>query len=154
MRRWTIARVTAALLAASAAGCGPGVDLRNGLQVSTVASGWHDLGHDKVVPAFSFTLTNVSAQTLAVLQVNARFHSADEGNPWGEQFITVSGSRGLPSGATTDTLRVAAPHGYTGDGVQLMVGHFAPTTVEIVAKYGPEPWTRIGEFPIAGHILR
>jgi len=89
----------------------------------------------------------VSDQKLVVLQVNARFHTDDNTNPWGEQFITAAGSAGLTPGAATDVLRVAAPHGYTGDGVQLMAPHFAATTVELVANTGASSGRRSASSP-------
>ena len=57
--------------------CGPAVDLTKGLQILDVSTGWFDAGivngQNKLVPAISFKLKNVSDQKLTVLQVNVLF---------------------------------------------------------------------------------
>ena len=93
------------VLSLVALGCGPRVDLTKGLQLLTVSSGWYDAGlfngQNKLVPSVSFTLRNVSSETLASLQVNAIFHVVGKPDELGSGFLTAAGSRGLASGATT-----------------------------------------------------
>src|SRR5450759_4129663 len=100
------------------AGCGPKVDLTKGLQLAVVQTGWFDTGVvdglTKLIPSVSFTLKNVSDQSLGGLQVNAVFRHVNENNDWGNGFMTVAGSEGLAPGATTKTLTVRSHLGYTG----------------------------------------
>jgi len=57
---------------AFAGACGPSVDLTKGLHLEAVSTGWLDAGvvdgKNKVVPAVSFKLKNVSDQPLKTLQ--------------------------------------------------------------------------------------
>jgi hypothetical protein len=129
--------------------CGPTVDLAEGLRLEAVSTGWAGVGGDKVVPAFAFTLTNVSNRTLVALWVTLRFRSADEIDEWGTAFRTVAGSRGLAPGATTDALVLHAPHGYVGRGADRLVANFAPAKVEVFARYAANRWVAIGEYGIA-----
>src|ERR1700681_4313140 len=89
-------------------GCSPTVDLTKGVQIQIVASGWLDAGivdgKNKIVPAVSFTLKNVSDQTLVSLQVNGVFRRTSEKEEWGSGLLTAAGSSGLAPGATTAPL--------------------------------------------------
>ena len=68
-----LAAVLASVLFVSACG-GPPVDLKQGLQIDIVATGWYDAGivdgKNKLVPSITFKLKNVSDQKLPMLQVN------------------------------------------------------------------------------------
>ena len=55
----------------------PTIDLRTGLQVEAVSAGWSSVGADKIVPALSLQLKNMSDQKLVVLQLILRFRSVD-----------------------------------------------------------------------------
>jgi len=83
--------------------CGPSVDLTKGVQVEALSTGWFDAGvvdgKNKVVPALSFKLKNVSDQPLKTLQVNAVFRRVSRDEEWGSGFRTVAGSVGLAPGA-------------------------------------------------------
>src|SRR5260221_3586662 len=96
MRVWAPAFLVASVLVS---GCGPAVDLSKGLQVLDVSSGWHDAGlvngSNKLVPAVTFKLHNVSDQSLGTLQVNALFRRVNEKDEWGSGFVTAAGSSGL-----------------------------------------------------------
>ena len=142
------------------AGCGPAVDLTKGLQVLNVTTGWYDAGlvngQNKLVPSVSFTLTNVSDQTLSSLQVNALFRFVNDPDELGSGFLTAAGSRGLAPGATTTTLTIRSQQGYTStDPRQDMLhnSHFVDAKVELSAKYGSGEWTRIGVYPIARQLM-
>jgi len=124
------------------------------LQVETVASGWTSVRSDKVVPALSLRLKNISDQKLVVLQLNVRFRSVDEKDEWGFTFRTVTGSEGLPPGAKTDTLTLRAPFGYVGRGADRMVANFAEAKVEVFAKYASTPWTPVAEYRIERQLMR
>src|SRR6185436_13518476 len=98
--------------------CGPTVDLTHGLQIDVVSTGWHQsIGNReqiKLVPAVSFNVKNVSDQKLGMLQVNAVFKRIDQDHEWASGFLTAAGSDGLAPGASTNTMFVASPLGYTG----------------------------------------
>ena len=68
--------VVSLLGALTLSACGPTVDLTKGLQVLDVSTGWKDVGvqddgMNKLVPALTFKLKNMSDQPLRTLQVNA-----------------------------------------------------------------------------------
>jgi hypothetical protein len=142
-------------------GCGAKIDLSKGLQVIDVSSGWFDAGivngQNKLVPALSFKLKNVSGQTLKVLQVNALFHRLNEKDEWGSAFLPVTGSEGLAPDAATPVLTARSQLGYTGSDQSredmLHNSHFVDAKVELFAKYGSNQWTRLGEFPITRQLI-
>jgi hypothetical protein len=148
------------LLAFVSAGCGPTVDLTKGLQVQIVDSGWFDLGHvngqNKLVPTVTFTLKNISNQTLSVLQVQGIFRRVNETEEWGNAFITVPGS-GLAPGATTAAIVIRSQLGYTGSDQSrqemLQNSHFVDAKVDVVAKYGSTQWVKVGSYPITRQLL-
>lgn len=143
------------------AGCGPTVDLTKGLQLAVLGTGWFDAGivngQTKLVPTVSFTLKNVSDQPLGTLQVNAVFRHVNENDDWGSGFLTVTDSDGLAPGATTATLTIKSPLGYTGrDQTRLEMlanTHFVDVKVELFAKYASTQWVRVGLVPIARELL-
>src|SRR5215510_14363629 len=100
------------------AACGPTVDLTKGLEVSIVNTGWYDAGivngQNKLVPAVSFTLKNISEQKLVSLQVNALFRRVTENDEWGSELVIAAGSSGLPAGQMSGVLTAKSPRGYTG----------------------------------------
>ena len=136
--------------------CSPGISLATGLQVDSASTGWLDVtagGRDKVVPALSLKLKNVSNQRLRVLLVNAHFHSADDVEEWGTGFLTAAGSEGLAPGATTGTIVLKGEYGYTGAGVQRMIDKFVETKVDLFVKYGAERWTPVGEYTVPRQLM-
>jgi hypothetical protein len=155
------ARLLFVLAVAAASACGKPIDLTKGLLVQSVASGWFDAGvvdgQNKLVPSISFTLKNVSDQTLTTLQVNALFHRVSEPkNEWGAGFLTVAGSAGLAPGAETPTLTVKSTLGYKGTDPReklLTNSQFVDATVDLFVKYGPTQWTKIGQFPITRRLI-
>jgi hypothetical protein len=146
---------------ASFTACGPAVDLTTGLQVTIVNSGWYDLGivngQNKLVPAVSFRLRNVSDQTLVSLQVNALFRRVTENDEWGSELVIAAGSDGLSAGGSTVALMAKSPRGYTGSDQSrqemLQNSHFVDAKVDLFAKYGSTQWTRLGSYPIARQLL-
>jgi hypothetical protein len=161
MRVWLRACLAGLLLAATSVACGPTVDLTKGLQIVDVSTGWFDAGlvngQNKLVPAISFKLKNVSDQKLSVLQVNVLFKRVNDPAEWGNGFITVVGSSGLAPGATTDTLTIKSNLGYTGSDQtrqeMLKNAHFVDARVEFFAKYGSVQWVKLGEFPVARTLI-
>lgn len=140
--------------------CGPAVDLKKGLQIDLVATGWFDAGivdgKNKLVPSVSFTLKNLSDQKLAVLQVNALFRRVAENDEWGSGLISVAGSDGLAPGATSAVLTIRSQLGYTGTesrAEMLSNSQFVDAKVSLFAKYGSTQWTPVADFPIMRQLI-
>jgi hypothetical protein len=147
-------------VAVSGSACGPAVDLKKGIEIELVSSGWFDAGivngQNKLVPSVSFRLKNVSDQRLAVLQVNALFHRVSESDEWGSGLVTVAGSEGLAAGATTPVLTIRSQLGYTGPETRadmLKNSQFVDAKVNLFAKYGSTQWTPIAEFPVSRQLI-
>jgi hypothetical protein len=144
-----------------ASGCGPTVDLTKGLQVQIVSTGWFDAGlveggQNKLLPTVSFTLKNLSDQSLPVLQLNALFYRVNETDEWGSGFMTVAGSEGLAPGATTRTVTIRSQLGYTGTEARadmLRNSQFVDARVKLFAKYGSVQWVLLVESPISRQLL-
>jgi hypothetical protein len=149
------------MLFASSTACGPTVDLTKGLEVTVVNSGWFDLGiingQSKLVPTVVFTLRNMSDQKLVTLQINALFRRVTENTEWGSGFLTVAGSQGLASGATSDPITIKSQLGYTGSDQSrqemLQNSQFVDAKVELFAKYGSTQWVKVGAFPITRQLM-
>src|SRR5262252_400227 len=156
-----LVRLLLTVAAVSSAACGPTVDLTRGLQITIVTTGWYDAGiingQNKLVPAVSFTVKNVSEQKLVSLQVNALFRRVTENDEWGSELVTAAGSSGLPAGESSGVMIVKSPRGYTGSDQSrqemLQNSHFVDAKVDLFAKYGSTQWTRIGTYPITRQLL-
>ncbi len=140
--------------------CGPTVDLKQGLQVQDVSTGWFDAGivngQNKLVPSVTFKVHNTSDQKLVTLQVNVLFRRVTEKDEWGSGFVTAAGADGLAPGASTGLLTVKSQLGYTGSESRqemLQNKQFVDAQVELFAKYGSGQWTRVGDYPIARQLL-
>jgi len=149
-------------LALLATGCGgPAVDLKQGLKIDIVDTGWFDAGivegKNKLVPTVSFTVKNVSDQKLVSLQMMASFFRvSDTSSEWGNNLLNVAGSEGLAPGATTPTLTIKSPLGYTGTDARadmLKNAIFVDAMVKLVAKYAATQWTHIREVPIERKLI-
>ena len=143
-------------------GCsGPTVDLKQALQIDIVGTGWFDAGvvdgKNKLVPTVSFTVKNVSDQKLVSLQMMASFFRVtDKASEWGNGLVNVAGSEGLAPGATTATLTMRSPLGYTGTDPRTDMLHnaqFVDAIVKLVAKYAATQWTHVREVPIERKLL-
>jgi hypothetical protein len=143
-------------------GCtGPTVDLKKGLEINVVDTGWFDAGivdgKNKLVPTVSFTIKNVSDQKLVSLQMMASFFRvSDTASEWGNSLLTVAGSDGLAPGATTPMLTMKSPLGYTGTDPRsdmLKNAQFVDAMVKLVAKYAATQWTHVREVPIERKLI-
>jgi len=157
INRWVIALSSSVLFAA----CGPTVDLKTGLTVERLSTGWLDAGivngSNKLVPTISFALTNVSGNTLPAVQVNAVFRREGDTKEWGADFRSVAGTDGLTPGAVTRAVVLRSPVGYTGNDPRadlLRNAAFVDAKVDLFAKYGSAQWVRLGEFPIERQRIR
>ena len=149
-----------AVLAVGWAGCGPRVDLKKGLEVVDVSTGWTDVGlingQNKLVPSVSFKLRNTSDRKLDSLQANVVFRRLSDETEWGSLFVRVTGSEGLAPSAASQTLSASSQHGYTGAEPRqqmLQNSHFVDGRVLLFAKYNNTQWTPIGEFPVTRQLL-
>jgi hypothetical protein len=147
-------------IAGFSCGCAPAVDVTKDVHVEGVSTGWVRAGvvdgRNKLVPAVSFRLKNVSDQRLPALQVNAVFRRVTETSGWGDGFRNVAGSDGLPPGAATGPLTIEAQLGYTGlesADALLRNSQFVDAKVDVFAKYGSNQWARLGEYPVARQLL-
>jgi hypothetical protein len=150
----------AGLLLTTSVSCAPDVDLKKGLQILDVSTGWFDAGlvngQNKLVPAITFKLKNVSDQKLSVIQVNVLFKQVNNPAEWGSGLLSVVGSKGLAPGATTETLMVKSDHGYTGEDARqdmLKNSQFVDARIEFSAKYGSVQWTRLADFPVTRTLI-
>jgi hypothetical protein len=152
-RRWHLILASAVL----AIGCGgPPVDLRQGLEITVVSTGWFDAGlvdgKNKLVPSVTFTIKNLSDQGLTSLQMmGSFFRVSDTNSEWGNTLLSVTRSDVLAPGATTPPLTLRSPLGYTGSEPRdemLQNSHFVDAMVKLVAKYGSVQWTHVKEVPI------
>lgn len=150
------------LFALFGSGCGgPPVDLKQALQITILETGWFDAGvvdgKNKLVPTISFTVKNVSGQKLVSLQMMASFFRvSDTNSEWGNTLLNVAGSEGLAPGATTPTLTMKSPLGYTGTDPRtdmLKNAQFVDAIVKLVAKYAATQWTHIREVPIERKLI-
>ena len=155
-------RVLVLIFALLGSGCsGPTVDLKQALQINVVDTGWFDAGlvdgKNKLVPTISFTVKNVSDRKLVSLQMMASFFRvSDTNSEWGNTLLNVAGSEGLAPGATTPTLTMKSPLGYTGTDPRadmLKNAAFVDATVKLFAKYGPVQWTPIGEYKVERRLI-
>lgn len=139
--------------------CGPPVDIAKSVKIESVSTGWGAAGivagNNKVVPLASFTVKNVSTESLPSLQVNAVFHRNGEPGEWGTAFVTAAGRAGLTPGAEAQ-VTVKSQLGYTGTDPSdelLSNSQFVDATVDVFAKSGSVQWTHVGEFPIDHQLL-
>ena len=141
------------------AGCGPTVDLTQGLRVGVLTTGWYDMGiingQNKLVPMITLKLENTSGKRLGSLQINALFRQITSKDEWGNAFLPINETTGLLVGATK-TITIRSNLGYTGSDSRLEMlanSHFVDAKVEVFAKYGSVQWTRLGEYPIERKLI-
>jgi hypothetical protein len=157
-RPWTLGSVLCFVCLAVA--CAPPVNLKKVLLVEAVTTGWMDVGSvagkNKLVPVVSFRLKNVSARKLAVLQVNALFHRAADEDEWGSGFISDAASGALAPGGATGALTIKSQLGYTGTesrAEMLENSRFVDANVDLFAKSGSTPWTKLGRYRVSRQLL-
>src|SRR4051812_40368657 len=126
-----------ATVALGCAGCGPTLDVAAALAPQSVTTGWSDAGtvagKNKIVPAVSFRLKNVSDRELAAVQVNAVFRRVNDPGEWSSGFLP-NVAREIPPGTETAVRTVAGQQGYTGtDDHEALLGnsHFVDAKAEL-----------------------
>jgi len=145
--------------ALACAACGPRIDLATALAPESVTTGWADggtvAGKNKIVPAVSFRLKNMSAHKLPAVQVNAVFRRVDDPGEWSSGFLPDVAREILP-GTATNARIVAGQQGYTGTDDRdemLHNSHFVDAKAELFVKSGSSSWTRVGEYPVSRQLL-
>ena len=166
--------------------CTP-LDVQAALDVTDITTGWldvglDDLGRNKLVPAISFRVENVSEDRTGMLQLNAVFRRclvlyqgqpepedpvspADEeagtclaeDQEWGSApLIRAAGRQGLDPGADAGPFTMESTLGYTGEqSLAEMLGHrdFVDAKIELFVKHRADQWAKLGEFPIERRLL-
>ena len=145
--------------ARTCAACGPRVDLATALAPESVTTGWADggtvAGKNKIVPAVSFRLKNVSGRKLPAVQVNAVLRRVDDPGEWSSGFLPDV-AREIPPGGATSARTVTGQQGYTvtdDRDEMLHNSHFVDANAELYVKSGSSNWTRVGEYPVARQLL-
>ena len=165
--------------------CTP-LDVQAALDVTDVTTGWldvgfDDLGRNKLVPAISFRVANVSEDELGMLQVNAVFRRClvvYDGQPapedpvspadeeagtclaedqvWGDALIQAAGRRGLDAGSDVGPFTMESTLGYTGEqSLAEMLDHrdFVDAKIELFVKHRADQWAKLAEYPIDRRLL-
>lgn len=166
--------------------CTP-LDVQAALDVTDITTGWLDVGFDefgrnKLVPAISFRVENVSEDDLGMLQLNAVFRRCQvlyagqpepedpvspadeesgtclaEDQEWGNApLIRAAGRQGLDPGANAGPFTMESTLGYTGEqSLAEMLGHrdFVDAKIELFVKHRADQWAKLGEFPIERRLL-
>ncbi len=125
-----------------------------------VKTGWFDAGvedgKNKLVPAITLTLKNVSGEQVANVQLNAVIRRVGETDEWGGDFRKVIGTDGIPPGGSTKPIVLRSNLGYTGTDPRAQMlknSQFVDAQVQVFAKHGGNQWTKLGEWQIARDLL-
>jgi hypothetical protein len=146
------------------AGCSAPVDLTKAMAVTAVTTGWYDAGivpssegeKNKLVPSISFALKNQSQAPVASVQINAVFKRVGEAEEWGSAWVKGIGPEGLAPGASTASMVLRCPLGYTGlqPRAQMLVNpDFIDARVSVFGKHGAANWVKLGEYQIQRQLL-
>ena len=145
----------------AAAGCSSPLDVPASLAVTPVSSGWFDagldsLGRNKLVPSVSLRLANETDGTISYLQVNAVLRRQGEDEEWGNAFIRVVGTEGIPARASTSVLRLDSERGYTGEQAwPEMLAHrdFVDVKMDLFVKHRGDQWEFLDSVDVDRHLL-
>ena len=153
----------------SSAGCSKPVDLKQALQVTDLAGGYHDAGvvagKNKIVPSLTFRLKKGTSDSLRPLSLNISFKqlppagtAVPPGSPaetdWDEKFVQ---SVAFENDVTAPLTFKSEP-GYTADPPQtraemLKNRYFQDVRVHIFAKHSASQWVEIATFDVPRQIL-
>jgi hypothetical protein len=135
-------------------GCSAKANLATAVQVEHITTGWIDAGtvdgKNKIVPAATFILKNVTDRGLPAVQVNAVFRQLDDPKEWSSAYVPTAAS-GLAPAALTGTITVKGEKGYTSDDPPdaiLRNPKFVDAKVELFVRAGSSQWVKIGDYPI------
>ena len=139
--------------------CAPTGNVADNLEVEHLSTGWLAAGSvngsNKIVPQLSFTLRNKSDQKLPSPQLNAVFRRTNQTEEWGNGFRALSSPGTLAPGASTATVAIDAPLGYTGtDPVEHCCNsQFVGRQGRSFCSLRIANWTRLGEYPIERRLI-
>jgi len=152
-----------------AAGCSKPVDLKQALQVTDVATGYHDAGvvegKNKIVPSITFRLKKNTSDSLRPLSLNVAFKklpapgtAVPPGSPaetdWDEKFV-----QSVPfDDNQTKTLTFRSEPGFTAEPPQTradILQHrlFQDVRIHIFAKHSASQWVEIASFDVPRQLL-
>jgi hypothetical protein len=150
----------------SATACGSRVDVKKDLVVVDVVTGWYDAGiirdpegeKNKLVPSIVFRLKNVTPdKTIASVQINAVYRPVNERDKeWGTTWVRAIGPDGVKPGETSGQLVLRSDRGYLGPQPRLQMLQnrgFVDVIVDVMGKYGPDQWVKLGTYQVARQLL-
>ncbi len=137
------------------------IDLPKALEVTVVSTGYLDAGivdgKNKIVPTVSIRLKNRDSQTIASVQMLARFSQIGDSQELGSgPYVRAIGPEGLAPGQTGNPVVMKIDVGYTSEAPRAQMfthSQFKDVRVELFAKYAAQEWVKMGEYPIARQLL-
>jgi hypothetical protein len=156
LRRTTLVAFT--VIAVFASACGKPVDLKQGLQVTDVSSGWFDAGiqngKNKLVPSVTFKLKKNADVDLSSVSLNIAFMFTGSSDHADDVYV-----QSVPfEGTETKPVVVRTQWGYTGDPPQTraeMLKHtqFRDMDASIFAKQSSSQWVELQRVTITRQLL-
>ena len=157
-RRRLAALLVFAFAACAPAGCGSPPDLKQGLHVTDVSSGWFDAGivdgKNKLVPSVTFKLKKNGDVNLSSASLNVSFVFVGDQDPNDDVFV-----QNIPiQGTETEPITVRSKVGFTGDPPQtraemLQNSNFRDMDARIFAKQSSSQWVELQRVRIARQLL-
>jgi len=157
-RRRVVTALAACMAVLLAGACGKPVDLKQGIQVTDVSSGWFDAGiqngKNKLVPSVTFKLKKNGDVNLSSISLNLTFIFIDTQEHADDVFVQSVAFEG----AETAPIVVRSQWGYTGDPPQtradmLKNSYFRDMEVAIFAKQSSSQWVELQRVKIARQLL-
>lgn len=145
-------------LAFAGAGCRQ-VELEKALSVTDVFTGWSYAGVvndlNKMVPSFTFKLSNVSEESIARVQLLVSFWPNGADGEIDSKQIPGIGPEGLAPNTSTEAILVRSENGYTFPQPKeelFMHTQFRDFTVKVFAR-SEGTLVPLGEFPVERRII-
>jgi hypothetical protein len=142
-------------------GCGPGVDVKQVVQIAEISGGYYDAGikdgKNKLVPSVTFRVKKSTEETVRPLALNVAFKKISP--PGEEEFDDVYvQSVTFSEGNQSAPLTVRTESGYTGDPPQTraqMLQHksFQDLRVVIFAKHSSSNWVELARYDLPRTLL-
>jgi len=148
-----------AALAFSACSSAP-LDLPKVLQITDVSTGYFDEGivdgKNKIVPTISLRLKNASTESIASVQMLAKFNVVNDPEELGSAYVSAIGREGQQPGQTGQPIVMKSALGYTSEASRAMMfthSAFKDVKVELFGKYKAQTWMKMGEYKVARQLL-
>ena len=141
--------------------CGPGVDVKQVVQIAEISGGYHDAGikdgKNKLTPSVTFRVKKSTEDTVRPLALNVAFKKI---SPQGEEEFddVYVQSVTFAEGNQSAPLTVRTESGYTGDPPQTraqMLQHksFQDLRVVIFAKHSSSNWVELARYDLPRTLL-